>query len=310
MRKHSKRCTSRLSPSSAEGAVVTETRRKLTPPFVKSDADRLDAALVVRPSALLAQEPPMQGESSPIVERALEQHEIFLGRLRSLGVAVTVLDGTPDVPLAVCVDDLAVMFSDGAVLMRPSDLKRRREVNACETMLTELGIPIVGRIEPPGLLDGGDVLVANETLFIGVAQDRSALSGVVKPPHGNAHGRAQLAALGAVRGLKLAEVVLSSTVRRLRAVASLVDSQTILYAPHLVDATAFAKWQTIEVPSGEDYGAGVLCLGNRRVLANVRFCTVAPLLRKAKITVDSIDLWEFGKAGITPSSLALALKRA
>jgi dimethylargininase len=277
---------------------------------VKSDADRLEAALVVRPSALLAQEPPMQGESSPIVERALEQHEIFLGRLRSLGVTVTVLESAAEAPLAVCVDDLAVMFPDGAVLMRPSDLKRRREVNACEAALGELGIPIVGRIEPPGLLDGGDVLVTNQTLFIGVPQDRSALSGVVKPPHGNAHGRSQLAALGALRGLKLAEVVVSSTVRRLRAVVSLVDSETILYAPRVVDATAFAKWQTIEVPAGEEYGAGVLCLGDRRVLSNVRFRSVSPLLRKAKITVDSIDLWEFGKIGITPSSLALALKRA
>jgi N-dimethylarginine dimethylaminohydrolase len=160
------------------------------------------------------------------------------------------------------------------------------------------------------LLDGGDVLVTNQTLFIGVPQDRSALSGVTKPPHGNAHGRSQLATFAALRGLKLSEVVLSSTVRRLRAVVSLVDSETILYAPRLVEATPFAKWQTIEVPSGEDYGAGVLCLGGRRVISNVRFRTVAPLLRKAKITVDSIDLWEFGKIGITPSSLALALKRA
>lgn len=289
---------------------MTETLHKLTPPFVKSDADRLQAALVVRPSALLAHEPPMQGESSPIVDRAQEQHEIFVGRLRSLGVSVTVLDAAAEVPLATCVDDLAVMFSDGAVLMRPSDLKRRREVNACETSLREAGIPIVGRIEPPGLLDGGDVLLGSQMLFLALPGDRSALSGIVKPPHGNAHGRAQLAAFAALRGLKVTEVVIASTVRRLRSVASIVDSETVLYAPRLVDATAFAKWQTIEVPSGEDYGAGVLCLGSRRVISNVRFRTVPPLLRKAKITVDSIDLWEFGKIGITPSSLALALKRA
>jgi hypothetical protein len=32
-------------------------------------------------------------------------------------------------------------------------------------------------------------------------------------------------------------------------------------------------------------------------------------LRKAKFTVESIDLWEFGKIGATPSVMALALKR-
>ena len=33
-------------------------------------------------------------------------------------------------------------------------------------------------------------------------------------------------------------------------------------------------------------------------------------LRKARIEVEAIDLWEFGKAGVAPSALALALKRS
>jgi hypothetical protein len=41
----------------------------------------------------------------------------------------------------------------------------------------------------------------------------------------------------------------------------------------------------------------------------VRFRAVVPLLRAAKIAVDAIDLWEFGKIGTTASLLALALKR-
>ena len=289
---------------------MTETQRTLTSPFVKSDADRLAAALLVRPSAVLVDETPIQGESSPIADRALEQHEIFVGRLRSLGVTATVLEPTAELPLSSCVDDLAVVFSDGAVLMRPSDLGRRREVAACEAFLKEAKVPILGRIEPPGLLDGGDVIITANALFVGVPQDRRALSGVARPAHGNAYGRAQLASFAALRGLKAVEVPVSSTVRRLRSVVSLVASETVLYAPALVDGAAFEKLQTIEVPSGEDYGAGVLSLGDRRVIANVRFRTVPPLLRKAKISVDAIDLWEFGKVGITPSSLALALKRA
>jgi hypothetical protein len=53
----------------------------------------------------------------------------------------------------------------------------------------------------------------------------------------------------------------------------------------------------------------VLALGGRSVLANLRFRQSIPLLRKAKIAVDAIDLWEFGKIGLTPSSMALAIKR-
>jgi N-dimethylarginine dimethylaminohydrolase len=83
----------------------------------------------------------------------------------------------------------------------------------------------------------------------------------------------------------------------------------LLFAPGLVDPSAFSGLATIEVPRGEDFGAGVLALGNRRVIANVRFRETIPLLRKAKFAVDAIDLWEFGKIGVTPASLALAIKR-
>ena len=107
----------------------------------------------------------------------------------------------------------------------------------------------------------------------------------------------------------MVEVALASEAIRLRAVAALVAPDAVVLAPGLCDAGAFAGLEIIEAPRGEDYGAGVLALGNRRVIANVRFRQTIPLLRKAKIVVDAIDLWEFGKIGATPALLALALKR-
>ncbi|MBD5655795.1 MAG: hypothetical protein IAI50_11545 [Candidatus Eremiobacteraeota bacterium] len=104
-------------------------------------------------------------------------------------------------------------------------------------------------------------------------------------------------------------MAIAAEVKRLRSVAALVDAETMLYAAGLVDGVAFSGLKTIVAPRGEDYGAGVLALGNRRVIANLRFRETIPLLRRAKITVDAIDLWEFGKIGATPSSMALALKR-
>jgi N-dimethylarginine dimethylaminohydrolase len=65
----------------------------------------------------------------------------------------------------------------------------------------------------------------------------------------------------------------------------------------------------VEVPRGEELAAGVVALGERRVIANLRFRESVKLLRKAKIAVEAIDLWEFGKAGFGPFSLVLAVKR-
>ena len=60
---------------------------------------------------------------------------------------------------------------------------------------------------------------------------------------------------------------------------------------------------------GEELAAGVLCLGERHVLADIRYRTALARMRRAGITVESIDLYEFTKLGIAPSMLALALKR-
>jgi len=88
-----------------------------------------------------------------------------------------------------------------------------------------------------------------------------------------------------------------------------VASDTIVAAPDRVDLAAASDLRCIEVPRGEELAAGVLTLGERRVLANLRFRESIALLRRAKITVEAIDLWEFGKAGFGPFALALAFKR-
>ena len=202
-----------------------------------------------------------------------------------------------------------MLFPDGAFLLRPSELNRRGEAAAVESALHSLGVPLVGKLAPPGLLDGGDVIFSGDTLYLGVASSRASEVGLPGWSRGNAHGREQLAAYARERGWKVAEVALASEAIRLKAVASLISADTVLLAPGLCDAAAFAGLHVIEAPRGEDYAAGVLALGNRRVLANVRFRQTIPLLRKAKVGVDAIDLWEFGKIGATPSLLALALKR-
>jgi len=265
--------------------------------------------MVAAPSDAIERERPLLGESSAIGERAREQHAVFLGRLAAHGVKIVNLAADPGAPFGALCADAAIVFPNGAFVMRPSDVARRREVVAVEAALQDAGIPIVGRIEAPGLLDGGDVLLAAGTAYLGVPSPRASEIGIARSLHGNEHGREQLAAFARGLGLNVVEVALSAEVLRLRSVASLVATRTVLYAPGLLDADSFAGLECIEAPRGEDYAAGVLALGGRRVIANVRFRQTIPRLRAAKIAVDAIDLWEFGKIGATPSSLALVLKR-
>jgi len=288
---------------------VTTASTPLAAPYGRADFAPLRAVLVAAPSAAIAGVTPVHAESSPIAERATEQFHIFVGRLAAAGVKVTTIEPGHAV-FGSAVADTAVVFDDGAFLMRPSDVRRRPEIAVVEDALERAGVPVTGRVEAPGLLDGGDVLFSGETVYIGCPQIRQSDVGLRAAMHGNALGREQLAAHARAKGLSVVEVPMSDAVCRLRAVASLLDEQTVLFAPGLVDGAPFAGLQKIEAPRGEDYGAGVLALGSRRVLANLRFRETIPLLRAARVAVDAIDLWEFGKIGVTPSTLALALKRA
>lgn len=287
---------------------VTTVGPTFQAPFVRDDSGELRGVIVVAPSAALAAVPPLHGESHAIAERATEQFGIFVKRLEAHGVK-TILAEAGGAAFGTFCADGAVVFADGAFLMRPSDLRRRGEIAPLEAALARANVPVVGRIDAPGLLDGGDVLLAGGTLFIAVPAPRRNEEGIRASVHGNALGRAQLASYARAKNITVVEVPVAAEVSRLRSVASLVDERTVLFAAGLVDRTAFAGFSTIEAPRGEDFGAGVLALGGKRVLANLRFRETIPLLRKAKFAVDAIDLWEFGKLGATPSSMALALKR-
>ena len=273
-------------------------------PFVRSDAGALMGAIVCAPSPLVANLPPLKSEPSPIADRALEQHGILVRTLRDRGCDVTVIEPTTGTATESLIADCAVILPQGAILARPSSVERRAEVLAVERALVACGIPIVGRIEAPGLLDAGDVTIAGDHMFIGVPRDGAGLRA-----RSNAIGRAQLATFAAAANMTVVELAIAPTVPRLRNVFSVVASDTVVAAPEMVDLVPVSSFKIIEVVRGEEFAAGVLSFGERRVIVNLRYRESIGLLRAAKIDVEAIDLWEFGKAGAGPFQLVLATKR-
>ncbi|HYW53317.1 MAG TPA: hypothetical protein VE826_05055 [Dongiaceae bacterium] len=273
-------------------------------PYVSSDAGALAGAVVLRPSAAVDRLPPIKGEPAPIADRAQEQFDVFARRLRALGVAVHEIKPHSESPTESLVADCAIVLPNGAVIARPSQIERRAEVAVVEKHLAEIGIPIVGRIEAPGLLDATDVALAPGRVFVGVPRAGAGLR-----RRSNELGRKQLEAIVTQQGFTVVELPVANDVPRLRDVFSVVASDTVVAAPDRVDLVPAADLRIIEVPRGEELAAGVLALGERRVLLNIRFRESIAIMRKAKIAVDAIDLWEFGKAGFGPFSLALAVKR-
>src|SRR6266540_7261199 len=99
--------------------------------------------------------------------RAVAQHEQYEATLRRLGCRVERLPDAPDLPDSVFVEDAAVVFDDVAVMARPGAASRRPEVAAMAVALEPHRR--LARIEPPGTLDGGDVLVTPGRVFVGIS---------------------------------------------------------------------------------------------------------------------------------------------
>lgn len=290
--------------AAARRTTLVVTVKSYAAPYVSSDAGTLAGALVLRPSAAVDRLPPVHGEPSPIADRAREQHAVLVGTLRDRGVTVHEIEPQSESPTESLVADCALMFPRGAVIARPSQIERRAEVAVVEAQLTELGVPIAGRIAAPGLLDATDVALGANCVFVGVPRPGAGLRA-----RSNAFGRQQLAALAGEFGFRYVELALANDVVRLRDVFSIIAADTVVAAPDKVDVSGLGDLRVVALPRGEEFAAGVLALGERRVLANLRFRESLAILRKAKIGVEAIDMWEFGKAGFGPFSLVLAVKR-
>jgi dimethylargininase len=268
------------------------------PRLVAQPTGALRAAVLVAPSPSIENARPLPGELNAIYPRARAQQEILAKTLRYFGCEVTVLETQSTDPYACAVADAAVVFENGVVMMRPGSMARRPEIAWLEAEFVKRDLPIAGHIAAPGLLDGSDVLMAGNTAFIGVST------------HSNALGRNGFAQIAKAHGFAVREVQIYDPNATLRAIAGAVSSDSVVLAPeNMLDHSAFAGLKVFVAPAGHERGAGVLNLGEHHVLANVRYPSVIDMLRRGGITVEAIDLHDFGRVGISASMLAVDLKR-
>jgi N-dimethylarginine dimethylaminohydrolase len=277
--------------------VTTQHGVDFGPRLVTTATGQLRAAILARPSAAIERAEPLIGEPGAVYTRAAEQHAVLCRTLEYFGVETTIVESRGADPYEVSVADAAVVFADGAALMRLTPLSRRGEVDRMESEFGRLDVPLAGHIAAPALLDGNDVVLAGDIAFVAAGE------------RGNQLGREGFAELARAHGYRAVEVQVAEGVPALRAVVGAAAKDTIVLAPDKVDTRPFQGFRTIELEVGEAQAAGVLALGDGHVLADIRFRTALAAMRRGGLTVEAIDLYEFTKLGLTPSMLTLALAR-
>jgi len=201
----------------------------------------------------------------PDRSRAIAEYDRFAGILGSRGVAVDLLPGDGGLTLdAIYTRDAAVACDRGLILCSMGKEARRAEPADVGRRARALGLNVLGAIEPPGRLEGGDVAWLSERV---VAVGRGART--------NAEGIRQLRHLlgdcvDEVVEIPLPDVEAPGDVFHLMSIFSPVDSDLALVFPPLVpvelrDALAAHGMATVEVPDAEflTMGCNVLAIAPR-----------------------------------------------
>ena len=109
---------------------------------------------------------------------ARREHDAFVEVLSGLGPTVHVLEADTDDPDLVYPFDPLLVTDRGAIPLRPGKPNRAGEPDILEAWTEAAGIPTLGRIEPPGTIEGGDTFWLRPDLFCIGRTLRSNASGV------------------------------------------------------------------------------------------------------------------------------------
>ncbi len=210
-------------------------------------------------------------------ETAASQHEDYVCALRTMGATIVELDPLHDHADAVFVEDIIVVVDGVAVLTRPGAASRRGEVESIVETITPHR-PI-HRIESPGTLEGGDVMVAERTVFVGDSTRT------------NPAGFAQLKDALTPHGYTVIAVPVPGALH-LKTAASYIGDGTVLANPAWIDVSHFGSLEIIEVHPDEPMAGNAIRIGDQLLFSSQFPHTAGRLTARGfnLVMVDSTDL--------------------
>ncbi|MDH3294458.1 MAG: arginine deiminase family protein, partial [Acidimicrobiia bacterium] len=250
------------------------------------------------PGAILSADAETWHYAKPIdPDRLNAQYRHFVGLVEAAGAEVVWIDDSPPVgsgPAMTVNDGLAdsvftydpsFVIADGAIVLRPGKDLRVDEARLHADFYRRTGVPILGHIEEPGTVEGGDVFwLDNTTLAVG------------RGFRTNQPGIDQLADIVADHGLELFAVDLpyfqgpEACLHLLSVISPLDDDLALIHAP-LLPTSLYQRlvdlgYELLIAPP-EEFGASaglslnVLATGPRQCIAIEGFPGTLNLLREA-----------------------------
>lgn len=220
---------------------------------------------------------------------ARRQHEAYCALLRDCGASVTTLDVNSEHPDCVFIEDTAVVLDVVAVLARPGAASRAPEPAGIEPELRKYRE--VRRIEAPGTLDGGDVVVTGRTILVGASLRT------------NEDGARALAEHTREFGYRVRRVPLRDCLHLKSACCALPDGR-LLVNPAWLDSSVLDDFALLHIPPTEPFAADFATVGDT-ILVSASHPRTADQIRALGFPVRAAALSEFEKAegGVTCLSI-------
>lgn len=248
-------------------------------------------AITRRPAASVVDGLRAEDIGTPDLARMQAAHAHYVATLKQTGAEVIELPALEAFPDSVFVEDTALCLPQGAVLMRPGAPSRMGEVDEMEPALRGV-YDEVRRIDGPGHIEGGDILVTGREILVG-RSDRTDAAGV-----------AELAEIVSDWGHTLREVFTPPGVLHFKTDCSLLDGETILATRRLDASGCFDGYRVLHTAEGEEAAANSIRF-NRFVLCPAGFPRTAEMLSDAGYEVVEIDNSECAKLDGGMSCLSL-----
>ena len=246
-------------------------------------------AITRRPGPEMVDGITSQNLGKPDFALALKQHEAYVQVLRDLGLEVTVLDAEPGFPDCCFVEDTAIVCEEVAVLTPLGAPSRQGEQLSIEPELARHK-PVV-RIEPPAMIEGGDVLLVGKTFYVGLSERTNELGAQgladAVAPHGYA-----------------TEVMACCPSLHFKTDVNYIGNNTILLSPCCNDIEQLAGFTRVIVEDDEAYARNCLYI-NGTVIVPDGFPRTLAKVRATGVETVVIDVSEFRKldGGLTCLSL-------
>lgn len=254
------------------------------------DACRFTQALVRLPGRSVVDGLRAIDRGAPSLAGVVAEHAAYVRALEAAGVSVEVLPALEAFADSLFVEDTALVFPEGAILLRPGAPSRAGECAHMEPVLRRRFSKVLALEE--GHADGGDILTTPDSVMIG----RSARTDAV--------GAAALVRLLATLGRRGVVVDTPPGVLHFKTDCALVDGDTVLATARLASSGVFKGMRVLVVPEGEEAAANALRI-NDRVFVGEGYPRTADLLTRAGLRVVTLPVQQIGliDAGLSCMSL-------